>query len=85
MTANDEALRIWTTIPNAEWTQALDALPEHKVIYGVKWPYRQTVRDWINRAWKLRRTNIVWMGLDARLLISATAAGLRADGEADER
>lgn len=84
--ANDEAMRIWTTVHNSEWTQTLDALPEYKVIYGVKWPYRQTVRDLVNRAWKLRKTNIVWQGLDARLLISATVDGSQPESrKADER
>lgn len=85
MTANDEALRIWTTLPVSEWRTAIEALPEYKVIFGVTWQYRVAVRERLATGYRLRATNVIWQGLDARLLISATAGGLQADGEADER
>ena len=77
MTANDEARRIWTTLPVSEWRTAIEALPERKVIYGVTWQYRVAVRERLATGYRLRATNVIWQGLDARLLISATADGLR--------
>lgn len=83
--ATSEAIRIWTTLPVTQWKQAIEQLPERKVICGVTWQYRLAVRERLATGYRLRATNVIWQGLDASLLISATAAGLRADGEADER
>lgn len=85
MTANAEALRIWTTLPVTEWKQAIESLPERKVICGVTWQYRLAVRERLATGWRLRNTPVIWQGLDARLLISATADGLQAVSESDER
>lgn len=82
MTANDEALRIWTTLPVSKWKQAIEQLPERKVIHSVTWQYRLAVRERLATGWRLRNSPVIWQGLDARMLISATAAGLLADGEA---
>lgn len=84
-TCNDEAIRIWTTLPVSQWRTAIEALPERKVIYGVTWQYRLAVRERLATGWRLRNSPVIWQGLDARLLISATAAGLRADVEADRQ
>ena len=84
--ATDEALRIWTTLPVSQWKQAIEQLPERKVICGVTWQYRIAVRERLATGWRLRNSNAIWQGLDARLLISATVGGCSAESdESDER
>jgi len=51
--ANDEAMRIWTTLPVKSWKAELATLPEVKVIYGVAWPFRMSVRERLLTAYKL--------------------------------
>ena len=53
LNANDEALRIWTTLPVKSWKAELATLPEVKVIYGVAWPFRMSVRERLLTAYKL--------------------------------
>lgn len=77
MNPNENAVLIWKTIPVSEWKQAIEQLPERKVICGVTWQYRLAVRERLATGWRLRNSNVIWQGLDARLLISATADGLR--------
>jgi len=85
MNANEQAYLIWTTLPVSQWKQAIEALPERKVICGVTWQYRLAVRERLATGWRLRNTAVIWQGLDARLLISATADGLQAVSESYER
>lgn len=75
MTPSEQAFLIWTTLPVSKWKQAIEALPERKLIYGVTWQYRVAVRERLATGWRLRNSPVIWQGLDARLLISATAGG----------
>ena len=87
LNANDEALRIWTTLPVKSWKAELAKLPESKVLYGRTWPYRMAVRERLLMAYKLWETNSVaaYLGMSARN-ICATADGSQPEShEADER
>lgn len=85
MNPNENAVLIWTTLPVSQWKQAIETLPERKVICGVTWQYRLAVRERLATGWRLRSTAVIWQGLDARLLISATADGLPEPHDSDER
>lgn len=86
-TANDEALRIWTTLPVKSWKAELAKLPESKAIYGRNWPYRESVEERLNIARKLWETNSVaaYLGMSARNIF-ADADGLQQESrKADGR
>ena len=64
--ATAEALRIWTSVPRDQWAQAVSAIPERKVICGVGWPLRETVRHRLQMALSANRAGVSWMGMNAR-------------------
>ena len=72
MNANDEALRIWTTLPVKSWKAELATLPEIKVIYGVAWPFRMSVRERLLTAYKLlsRDSAAEYLGMSASNIFS---------------
>ena len=72
MNANDEAIRIWTTIPVKSWKAELATLPEIKVIYGVAWPFRMSVRERLLTAYKLlsRDSAAEYLGMSASNIFS---------------
>jgi len=72
LNANDEALRIWTTLPVKSWKAELATLSEVKVIYGVAWPFRMSVRERLLIAYKLlsRDSAAEYLGMSASNIFS---------------
>lgn len=65
MSVRDEARRIWTTIPRAEWPQAVASLPEWVEMNGVRWPYQELVRQTLMLALSASRMGTVIAGCHA--------------------
>ena len=87
LNANDEALRIWTTLPVKSWKAELAKLPERKAICGIVWPYRESVRERLKLAYKLWETNSVaaYLGMSARNKFADADGSQPESHEADER
>lgn len=63
----EEAIRIWQTVPGKQVYQELEKLPEYKVISGVRWPFRMAVEVWMEKAKAARGTIVTIPGMSAEL------------------
>ncbi len=77
-----EAIRIWQTVPEDQMYLELDKLPEFKVICGVKWPFRMAVEELMNKATAARGTVTTYPGLTAELRCVGVDSSERGAGDA---
>lgn len=79
-----EAIRIWQTVPGKQWREELAKLPESRVICGVTWPYRESVRERLKAAWMLWKVGsvVAMPGMTAELKCAVNASSERGNGDA---
>lgn len=60
-----EAMCLWT-LPRSAWPAALAAMPAQKYLNGVKWPFREAVRQRLALALQMRKAGCYFSGWPTR-------------------
>jgi hypothetical protein len=81
MWANEEALRIWTTVPRKEWATAVLEIPERKEVCSVMWQMRAAVRNRLQMALSANRAGLSYMGMTAENRYAASDGLERESGD----
>jgi len=60
---NDEAARIWRAVPVRRWRETLASLPEYASLNGVRWEYREAVKERLRVAHRNLHSGITYINM----------------------